>query len=73
MVKRTRPADEKEDADSAQVREKDLKGHIKSPKESDARILETRKDADNLDQDNQLKNAIDILKSWDILKKNSKG
>jgi len=73
VVKRTRPADEKEDADSAQVREKDLKGHIKSPKESDARILETRKDADNLDQDNQLKNAIDILKSWDILKKNSKG
>ena len=72
VVKRTRPADEKEDADSAQVREKDLKGHIKSPKESDARILETRKDADNLDQDNQLKNAIDILKSWDILKKNSK-
>lgn len=73
VVKRTRPADENEDADSAQVREKDLKGHIKSPKESDARILETRKDADNLDQDNQLKNAIDILKSWDILKKNSKG
>jgi len=73
VVKRIRPAaDEKEDADNAQVREKDLKGHIKSPKDSDARMLETRKDADNLDQDNQLKNSIDILKSWDILKKNSK-
>ena len=73
VVKRTRPADEKEDADNARIREKDLKGHIKSPEDNDARMLETRKDADNLDQDNQLKNAIDILKSWDILKKNSKG
>ena len=73
VVKRTRPADEKEDADNAQVREKDLKGHIKSPKENDARMLEARKDEDHIDQDNQLKNAIDILKSWDILKKNSKG
>ena len=72
VVKRTRPADEKEDADNAQVREKDLKGHIKSPKENDARMLEARKDEDHIDQDNQLKNAIDILKSWDILKKNSK-
>jgi len=35
--------------------------------------VEPKKETDNLDRDNQLKNAIDILKSWDILQKNSKG
>ncbi|MDD5099795.1 MAG: S41 family peptidase [Syntrophales bacterium] len=73
VIKQIRPGDEKEDVDNALLREKDLKGHIKSPKENDAKAAEPKKETDNLDRDNQLKNAIDILKSWDILQKNSKG
>ena len=77
LVKPIRPAEEKTeeklDAENHTLREKDLKGHIKSPKENEAKAEEAKKETDNLDRDNQLKNAIDILKSWDILKKNSKG
>ncbi len=76
VVKQIRPADEKAeekpDAENHMLREKDLKGHIKSPRENDAKTEETKKEMDDLERDNQLKNAIDILKSWDILKKNSK-
>ena len=71
------------------LRERDLQGHIKSIKELEAKPenskqdpteelkkdakQETKKDVDELDKDNQLKFAIDILKSLDILKKNMKG
>jgi hypothetical protein len=55
------------------LRERDLQGHIKSPTENDAKVDDAKKETDNRDKDNQLKNAIDILKSWDILKKNMKG
>ena len=77
IVKSIRPAEEKPeekpDAENHTLREKDLKGHIKSTKENDVKAEEAKKETDNLDRDNQLKNAIDILKGWDILKKNSKG
>jgi carboxyl-terminal processing protease len=76
VVKPFRPPDEKETKESAEdhlLREKDLKGHIKPAKENDSKTEETKKDIDNLARDNQLKNAIDILKSWDILKRNLKG
>ncbi len=56
------------------VKEKDLKGHIKPAKEDGTQIDETKdqeeKDSSDLVNDNQLKMAIDILKSWDIMKKN---
>ena len=71
------------------LRERDLQGHIKSLKELEAKPenskkdskeelkkdtkKEPKKDVDELDKDNQLKFAIDILKSLDILKKNMKG
>jgi carboxyl-terminal processing protease len=77
LVKPIRPAEEKAEekanAENHILREKDLKGHIKSPTENDAKVDDAKKETDNLDRDNQLKNAIDILKSWDILKKNSNG
>ena len=77
MVKQIRPpeekADEKANAENHMLRERDLKGHIKSPTENDGKMDDAKKETDNLDKDNQLKNAIDILKSWDILKKNMKG
>jgi len=59
------------------LREKDLKGHIKPAKEDGTKIEETSgkgtKNSSDADNDNQLKTAIDILKSWDIMKKNISG
>jgi carboxyl-terminal processing protease len=74
VVKLARPAEEKETADDLLIRERDLQGHIKSPAEnSDSKTAETTKrEMSDLVRDNQLKNAIDILKSWDILKKTLK-
>lgn len=58
------------------IREKDLKGHIKPAKEDGTKVDETQnkeiKDSTDLAKDNQLKTAVDILKSWDIMKKNLK-
>jgi len=83
VVKLIRPAEEKNGTEEQQMRlrERDLQGHIKSLKEREAKPedskkdpkAETKKEVDDLDKDNQLKNAIDILKSWDILKRNMKG
>jgi carboxyl-terminal processing protease len=54
--------------------EKDLKGHIKPAKEDgtklDEAVVKDIKDPSDVAHDNQLKAAIDILKSWDIMKKN---
>jgi carboxyl-terminal processing protease len=56
------------------LREKDLKGHIKPAKEDgtklDEEVVKDIKDPSDVAHDNQLKTAIDILKSWDIMKKN---
>jgi len=75
VVKLIRPAEEKDAVEDHMIREKDLKGHIKSPKENNAKPEGPNKDReeDALVRDNQLKNAIDILKGWDILKRNMKG
>ena len=58
------------------IREKDLKGHIKPAKEDGTKVDEAQskeaKGVSDLDNDNQLKTAVDILKSWDIMKKNLK-
>ena len=53
-----------------QIREKDLKGHIKGEKEEEKEEDgETGKEMEDLKKDNQLKSAIDLLRSWDIFKK----
>ncbi len=56
------------------IREKDLKGHIKPTKEDGTKVDETQgkdaKDLSDIAKDNQLKTAVDILKSWDIMKNN---
>jgi carboxyl-terminal processing protease len=57
------------------IREKDLKGHIKPINENGNKAADESqgkdsKEAADLTKDNQLKTAIDILKSWDIMKKN---
>jgi carboxyl-terminal processing protease len=70
-IKQVKPAPDK-DAPEQILREKDLKGHIKSSKETDEeKDALAKKEADDLTADNQLKSAIDILKSWEIFKKAS--
>jgi carboxyl-terminal processing protease len=72
IVKYIRPSEDKETADDV-IRERDLKGHIKPKKENETNKDEgAKKEQDNLMQDNQLKSALDIIKSWDIMKKNQK-
>jgi len=53
--------------ETRQIREKDLKGHIKGENE-DEKDGETGKEIEDLKKDNQLKNAIDLLRNWDIFK-----
>jgi carboxyl-terminal processing protease len=80
VVKYVRPSEDAENNTAwweDRVREKDLKGHIKPAKEDGTKLDENQakqakdvKDPSDLANDNQLKTAIDILKSWDIMKKN---
>ncbi len=78
-LKYIRPAEEANgEGDRDPLREKDLKGHIKSPKENGPQTEEpaapTRKDAEDVAfaQDNQIKAAADILKSLNIFMKGKK-
>jgi carboxyl-terminal processing protease len=72
LVKYMKPSEDKEPPDDF-IREKDLKGHIE-PKKDNGPDPEKplRKTLDDPASDNQLKSAIDIIKSWDILKKTLK-
>ena len=76
VVKYIRRTAESDNGDE-RIEEKDLKGHIMPSKEDGTKLIEQQlkdlkdiKDSSDLTQDNQLKTAIDILKSWDIMKKN---
>jgi carboxyl-terminal processing protease len=65
-IKYQRITDDKEGAEN-RIRERDLKGHIRSPKENGETAVETSaRETEELMRDGQLKGAIDILKSWDI-------
>lgn len=93
FVKFNRSAEEG-DVDDFFIREKDLKGHIKSPKEMETPAVEPTKPREakparpakdnggakkdvplrrtlfgDLEHDNQLKSAYDMLKGWEILDK----
>jgi len=75
LVKYVRPSEDTEDNYwEDRLREKDLKGHIKPAKEDGTKLDEAAdkdiKDPSDVAHDNQLKTAIDILKSWDIMKRN---
>jgi carboxyl-terminal processing protease len=72
IVRLVKPPEEKESAENHLLRERDLQGHIKSSNENEANPEEAKKEPDDLAKDNQLKSAIDIIRSWDILKKNLK-
>ena len=73
-VKLLAPEGEKETAQGEMLREKDLKGHIMpagedAPKPDEGNLEGTREELD-IARDNQLKTAIDILKSWQIMRNN---
>ena len=75
IVKYVRPSEDTENNYwEDRLREKDLTGHIKPAKEDgtklDEEVVKDIKDPSDVTHDNQLKTAIDILKSWDIMKKN---
>jgi carboxyl-terminal processing protease len=74
VIKYVRPVEEADNGWDERIRERDLKGHIKPAKEDGTKLEEPQtkeiKDSFDLTKDNQLKTAIDILKSWDIMKKN---
>jgi carboxyl-terminal processing protease len=72
VVKYMKPSEDKGSTDDF-IREKDLKGHIESKKDNGSNNEKSLKKAqDDPTSDNQLKSAIDIIKSWDILKKTLK-
>jgi len=74
IVKLVKPSEEPENGLAERLREKDLKGHIKPAKEDGTQLDENKveglKETGDLAKDNQLKTAVDILKSWHIIKKN---
>ena len=55
-----------------QIREKDLEGHIAGENEGEEEKGPEKK-SDELQQDNQLSRAIDILKSWELFSEMKKG
>ncbi len=69
VVEHTGPFDD-EESPGRSIREKDLKGHIKGINEKTEKTKElSEKELDVLRKDNQLKSAVDLLKSWEIFKK----
>jgi carboxyl-terminal processing protease len=75
IIKYVRPSEDTENNYwEDRLREKDLKGHIKPAKEDgsklDEEVVKDTNDPSDVAHDNQLKTAIDILKSWNIMKNN---
>ncbi|MCX5849771.1 MAG: S41 family peptidase [Deltaproteobacteria bacterium] len=75
IVKYIKPSEDADnDGSGDRIREKDLKGHIKPEQEEGSQVdeiqLKDLKDFSDVAKDNQLKTAVDILNSWDIMKKN---
>jgi carboxyl-terminal processing protease len=71
VIKHQRPIEEKE-TEAGRIREKDLRGHIRSQNENGQKSeLPVKKEMDDSTIDNQLKGAIDILKSWELFQKTS--
>lgn len=73
IVKYQPPVDVKATPEET-MRERDLPGHIKSPQENGLKAAEPKAEPkkdkhDEAAPDNQIKSAIDILKSWEIFKK----
>ncbi|OPY06736.1 MAG: putative CtpA-like serine protease [Syntrophaceae bacterium PtaB.Bin038] len=77
VVEPIRPAEGPETAENHMMREKDLKGHIRGDREGEQKPADGKDKGDrekgrektDLQRDNQLKSAVDILKSWEVFKR----
>jgi carboxyl-terminal processing protease len=80
LIEPIRQAEGPETAEAQMLREKDLKGHIKGEREGEQtpapdkdkgkdKDKEKDKEKTDLQRDNQLKSAVDILKSWEVFKR----
>ena len=80
VVEPIRVAESPENAEAHMLREKDLKGHIRGDREGEQKPAEVKdkdkgkepdkgKEKTDLQKDNQLKSAVDILKSWEVFKR----
>lgn len=75
IVKLKKPSKDTEDNQADEMmREKDLEGHILPAGEEDREIEDRKtdrsKEMDDLDKDNQVRTAVDILRGWHMMKKN---
>jgi carboxyl-terminal processing protease len=75
IVKLKKPLTDTADSQSDEMmREKDLEGHILPAGEEDREIedrkTDSSKEMDDLDKDNQVRTAVDILRGWHMMKKN---
>jgi carboxyl-terminal processing protease len=81
VVESIRQAEGPETAEAQMLREKDLKGHIRGEREGEQKPSDAKeknkdkgekekgKEKTDLQKDNQLKSAVDILKSWEVFKR----
>jgi carboxyl-terminal processing protease len=75
IVKLKKPSKDTEDNQADEMmREKDLEGHIlpagEDGREVEDHKAESSKELDDLDKDNQVRTAVDILRGWHMMKKN---
>ncbi len=74
IVKLKKPSKDTVDGQPDEMmREKDLEGHIlpagEDGREVDDHKVDSSKEVDDLDKDNQLRTAVDILRGWHMMKK----
>ncbi len=75
IVKLKKPTKDTEDNQADEMmREKDLEGHIlpsgEEDRETEDRKTDSSKEMEDLDKDNQVRTAVDILRGWHMMKKN---
>ena len=75
IVKLKKPSQDTTDSQPDEMmREKDLEGHIlpagEEDRETEDRKTDSSKEMDDLEKDNQVRTAVDILRGWNMMKKN---
>ncbi|HOG81401.1 MAG: S41 family peptidase [Smithella sp.] len=75
IVKLKKPSQDTTDSQPDEMmREKDLEGHIlpagEEDRETEDRKTDSSKEMDDLEKDNQVRTAVDILRGWHMMKKN---
>ncbi len=66
------PPEKKEDSPGLEFRESDLSGHMKNDKEGAEKDAEFQEAVESLKRDNQLREALGLLKGWEIFSRTKK-